>query len=103
MFMMKSKTIDGDKVPSWAVIYRLKTVMRTKGSQNWYVLDPKEGGEDGEILWATDEQYDAGSALHDAFAKGEKRADMADVDGAEPTPAASGPGKAARDKATKNI
>lgn len=79
-FMMKSKAVDGHKVPSWAAIYRLKTIMRTKGNQNWFVLDPHEGTEGG-VLWATEEQYEAGKALHTAFEKGEKKADLSSMGG----------------------
>lgn len=99
MFMMKSKVIEGDKVPSFAVLYRLRTILRTKGTHNWYVIDPHEGGEDGSVMWASTEQYEAGKLLHDAFDKGEKKADMSQmqdetvVDGAK--------GSAA--KAAKNI
>lgn len=96
MFMMKSKTVEGSKVPSFAVLYRLKTILRTKGTYNWHVIDPHEGAKDGDPLWATAEQYEAGKALHEAFEKGEKKADMSH---AEPEAA----GKAASDKAEKHI
>ena len=87
MFMMRAKTVDGEQVPSWAVLYRLQTLMRTKGKNNWYVLDPKEGSDEG-TLWATEEQYVAGKKLHEAFASGTKKADLA---GASPeTEAADG-------------
>lgn len=104
MFMMKSKTVEGTKVPSWAVIYRLRTLMRTKGNQTWFVLDPKEGGDDGEVLWATEEQYEAGKALHAAFAAGEKRGDLASMEAeAPPAASSSGPDKAKRDKAAAHV
>ncbi len=80
MFMMKNKTVDGHKVPSFACLYRLKTILRTKGQHNWFVLDPHEGGEDGSVLWATEEQYDAGASLHAAFERGEKKADMSSAE-----------------------
>lgn len=77
MFMMNSKTVDNAKVPSFACLYRLKTIMRTKGKNNWYVLDPQEGSDQG-TLWATEEQYAAGKALHEAFSTGAKKADRPD-------------------------
>ena len=75
MFMIRNKTVDGAQIPSWAVMYRLKTIMRTKGKNNWYVLDPHEGSEEG-TLWATEAQYAEGKKLHEAFAAGLKKADM---------------------------
>lgn len=99
MFMMKSKTADGEKVPSFAVVYRLKTIMRTKGTHNWHVIDPQEGGPDGEVLWATEEQYEAGKALNIAFDKGEKQADMKQM---EPDAPATG-AKVDTKKAGKSI
>lgn len=96
-FMMKTKSIDGDKVPSFAVLYRLKTIMRTKGNQTWFVIDPKEGGADGETLWATEEQYEAGKALHVAFAKGEKKADTSDMGAAGEAPVAAEKGKGTKE------
>ncbi len=80
-FMMRNKSMDGVKLASYACLYRLKTIMRTKGAHNWFVLDPHEGGEEDSVLYATEEQYDAGAALHLAFEKGEKKADLS---GAEP-------------------
>lgn len=100
MFMMKSKAIEGTKVPSFAVLYRLKTILRTKGTYNWHVIDPKEGGDDGEVLWATEEQYEAGKALHDAFAAGEKKADLS---GMEAEGATAGAAKADTKAAGKHI
>lgn len=84
MFMMKSKTADGHKIPSFAVLYRLKSILRTKGTYNWYVIDPHEGGDDGEVLWASEEQYEAGKSLFAAFETGEKRADMSQMENGEP-------------------
>lgn len=103
MFMMKSKTADGDKIPSFAAIYRLKTIMRTKGQYNWFVIDPKEGGEEGETLWATEEQYEAGKALSIAFEKGEKKADMSQMDHDAAAANATGATKEKVQKAGKAI
>lgn len=82
MFMMKSKTHEGAKIDSFAVLYRLKTVLRTKGTYNWFTFDPKEAGDEGETLWATEEQYAAGEALNIAFEKGEKKGDMSQMENA---------------------
>lgn len=98
MFMMKSKTHDGAKIPSFAVLYRLKTILRTKGTYNWHVIEPHEGGKDGDPLWATEAQYEAGKALHEAFAKGEKVADMKQME-----PDGAGGSKADTGKAGKHI
>lgn len=91
-FMQGTKVIEGVKLPSWAVLYRMKTVLRTKGQQNWFVFDPHEGGEGDAVLYADEEQYAAGKALHEAFATGAKKAeplDAAAAPGAEPTPKAN--------------
>ncbi len=98
MFMMKSKTSDGDKIPSFAALYRLKTILRTKGTYNWFTFDPKEAGEEGETLWASEEQYEAGKALGIAFEKGEKKADMAH---AEPETVAGSATSATKEKVQK--
>lgn len=98
-FMMRNKTLDGAQVPSFAVLYRLKTNMRTKGNNNWYVLDPKEGGPDGDTLWASAEQYAAGKALHDAFAAGTKKVEM----GAEAAPGGPAEGDSKTAAASQHI
>lgn len=100
-FMMKNKTTDGKRDPSFAHLYRLKTIMRTKGNMNWYVIKPEEGNKDGTSAWATLEQYNAGKELHEAFASGAKKADMA---GAAPETAAPAAGNTAQDaKAAETI
>jgi hypothetical protein len=102
MFMMKSKTYEGHVLDSFTALYRLKTMLRTKGTYNWYTFDPHEGGDEGETLWATDEQVKAGEALAAAFEAGEKKADMASAEPDAPAGAA-GPSTASKDKAKSKI
>lgn len=104
MFMMKSKTYEGKVLDSYTVLYRLKTILRTKGTYNWFTFDPKEGGEENETLWATDEQVLAGEALCAAFKKGEKRADMSQMEPDAPTAGNATAATAAKtQKASKHV
>ena len=81
-FMMKSKVVEGEIAPSWACLYKLSTVMRTKGQYNWFVLDPHDASEEGTV-WADEAQYIAGKTLAEAFEAGAKKAEApVDIDAA---------------------
>lgn len=78
MALMGAKQIGKDQAPSWASRYRVTTKSKTKGANTWNVFDVDDAG------WIeTQEDYEAGLALHEAFAKGEKIAEAAE-DAAEP-------------------
>ena len=74
MFMMNSKVFNGETIPSFAYLYRLKTKPRSNVQGEWFVLDVSD--ED----WASEEDIEAGEKLHDAFATGQKQ--IAELDNA---------------------
>lgn len=81
MFMQNSKTVDGETAPSWACLYLLKTLYRSKSDNSWHMLEV----DDADTRWIeTDEEYDRGLKLHEAFASGEKQPDVDTLDAAEP-------------------
>ncbi len=68
--MNSKKDASGQKPDSFALIYRVRTKYRQNAQGNWFVLDPVFEG------WvANEEDYEAGLALHQAFATGEKEMD----------------------------
>lgn len=83
MFMMNSQRgPDGAKPPSWACVYRLKTVKKKNKKGSWFVLAAENAGEHGQTRWVdTVEDYDRGAALNAAFESGAKQAEapVADV------------------------
>jgi hypothetical protein len=69
MFAMNSEQLpDGGTMPPWMVLYRLTTKMRTKNDKNWFQLEVTKEG-----YISTEEEYERGLALHDAFASGAKK------------------------------
>ncbi len=78
MQMMGQQYIPGTTkiAPAWAKVYRLTSVEKTKGTDSWFVLKAEDLGDKG---WVSKDQYMKGKLLHDAFAKGEKKA-MVDED-----------------------
>lgn len=81
MFMQNSKTVDGETAPSWACMYLLKTLYRSKSDNSWHMFDV----DDADTRWIeTDEEYDRGLKLHEAFASGEKQPDVDALGEAEP-------------------
>lgn len=90
MFSQGSKTVDGQKAPSWACKYRLKTIQKTKGGHSWFMFDISDGGEELGPAWVTLEEYEAGAKVHDAFASGAKKAEA-------PVEATAGPAAGASD------
>jgi len=86
MFMMNGIQIDGVKAPSFAKLYKLTTKERSNAAGTWFSLDVADGG------WVeTDQDYQRGLELHDAFVKGEKKAEA-------PMAAGGGEGSDASDK-----
>lgn len=83
MFMMNSQRgPDGAKPPSWACVYRLKTIQKKNKKGAWFVLVAENAGDHGQTRWVdTVEDYERGSALYEAFASGQKQAEapVADV------------------------
>lgn len=70
MFMMNGAQIDGQKAPSFAKLYKLTTKERSNTLGTWFSLDVKDHG------WvSTEAEYTRGLELHDAFVKGEKKAE----------------------------
>jgi hypothetical protein len=67
MFAMNGEQVNGVTMPSFAVQYRLSTLLRQKDNLSWYVLNWKKEG------YVTEEEYEMGLSLHNAFAAGEKR------------------------------
>jgi hypothetical protein len=56
----------GDIAPSFARVYRLKTIQRTNAAGTWFVFDVSHEG------WAPEQLYDRGLELHESFKAGEK-------------------------------
>lgn len=71
MFEMNNKKLpNGEKAPSFAKVYRIRSKYRQNAAGSWYVLDPSDEGWVG-----TEEDYEAGLALNQAFDKGEAKMD----------------------------
>ncbi len=86
MFMMNSKLLpDGKKAPSFACVYKLKTVYKTKNNNSWYMFEIN----DADTQWVSSvEDFERGLALHEAFATGEKKSEL-DIDDAGASAASS--------------
>lgn len=71
MFRMNNKQLpSGEKAPSWAFLYRLKTKERSNAAGTWFTYEIQEEG------WVqTEEDLDRGFQLHNAFATGAKKAE----------------------------
>lgn len=70
---------DGDKLPLWWTVLRIKSKFRQKDENSWFSFDFEEARE-----IQSEEEYAQGQRLHDAFYSGAKRAEDAD-DGASST------------------
>ena len=84
-----SKEIGGHKADLWACYYRLKTYLRTKGPNSWYMFDVRDAGDDENGLaatfWApTNEDFERGASLHKAMSKGEVGFNAAEAGADEP-------------------
>jgi len=73
MFMMNSvpSLEDGTKPPSFARLYRMKTKERTNVQGTWFVWDIIP-----DRFIETDQEYERGLTLHDAFGSGEKKIEV---------------------------
>jgi hypothetical protein len=76
-FLMSQKMVGGKHANAWAVYYRIKTKLKTRGSQSWYIFDITDAGEIDpktkriETYWAPSlEDYNRGKALYDSLAAG---------------------------------
>jgi hypothetical protein len=71
MFSMNQETDgEGNKLPSFALLYRLKTNLVTRDNNSWYMYSVSKEG-----YVETVEDYERGRALYEGFASGAKRAD----------------------------
>jgi hypothetical protein len=76
-FLMSQKALNGKRADAWAVYYRIKTKLKTRGSQSWYIFDITDAGDvdaktnHAETLWVpTVEDYNRGKSLYDSLAAG---------------------------------
>ena len=93
MFSMNSEADEeGNRLPAFALLYRLRTKLVTKNNNSWYIYDVEKEGYVESV-----EDYDAGLRLHEAFSSGAKKADQEDADLASETQAESGGDGAERD------
>lgn len=74
-FMMKGKTISGQIMPSWSMMYRLPTVQKKNAKGQWFMIDPKDAGTVQEPAYVDANQYAMGKAFAEAFKSGEKKAE----------------------------
>jgi hypothetical protein len=67
------------KLHLWIPYYRVKTRLRQRGEQSWYLLDVSHMGERGKpYLAPTQEDADRGRSLHESLAKGERQVNFAE-------------------------
>lgn len=78
MFMMNNVQLpSGDKAPSFAKLYRLRTKVKTNGvGQSWYGFDVEDAGWVDSVR-----DYESGLALYNAFAQGERDIDTSTMEG----------------------
>ena len=81
MFMMNSQRFNGVTAPSWACLYRLKTIQKKNKKGAWFVLVPENAGPHGQTQWVDIADYERGAILNAAFESGSKQAEapVADV------------------------
>lgn len=89
-FLMSQKALQGKRADAWAVYYRIKTKLKTRGSQNWYIFDITDAGEidpkthHAETYWVpTVEDYNRGKALYDSLASGKVKFEQGVADDGE--------------------
>lgn len=75
MFMMNSQRYSGVTPPSWACVYRLRTIQKKNKKGAWFVLVPENAGQNGQTKWVDIEDYERGAALNAAFTSGAKEAE----------------------------
>lgn len=77
--MNRKQAPGGGRAPSFAYLYRLKTVFRSNDQGDWYMWEAEDHtNKDGEPVMVDAEAYRAARALHDSFASGAMRADNPD-------------------------
>lgn len=67
MGIMNQKQVAGNKMPSWAGLYRLKTKQKSNAAGTWFTWDILDEG-----FVQTPEDYERGKTLFNAFSSGEK-------------------------------
>ena len=78
-FLMSQKALNGKRADAWAVYYRIKTKLKTRGTQSWYIFDITDAGAQdksghADTLWVpTVEDYNRGKALYDSLASGKMK------------------------------
>lgn len=78
MMLMNRKMIGDNKADSFAVYYRFKSVLKTKGPNTWHMFEITDAGEPGDdnlptTYWApTEEDYERGRMLYQNLATGAK-------------------------------
>ena len=76
MTRLRKVMVDGQRANLWAKLWRLTTKVKTNTrGESWFIFNVEDAG------WVpTEEDYEAGMQLHNAFAKGEMRADDSTFD-----------------------
>lgn len=70
MFSMGNKLVNGEKAPSWSCLYKMTTREKTNTSGTFSIWEISDAG------WVqSEEDYNAGKLLFEAFEKGEKKAE----------------------------
>lgn len=90
--LMAMKKANGHPVDIFAIYYRIKTRLRQRQDQAWYVFDVADAGEGNPpaTLWVpTIEDYNRGKELFEQLSKGQKSFDMTQHDDATATAATS--------------
>ena len=91
-FLMAQQMVGNKVADSWFVYYQIKTKLRSKGTQRWYILDITNAGPVDKItnrptvLWApTQADLDRGKALYTSLASGKVKMEqgVAEDGGAE--------------------
>lgn len=73
--LLASKRINGKAADIWTVFYRVKTRLKERRDQAWYLFDITDAGpQDAPTMWVPSIQdLERGKALHDSLASGAKQ------------------------------
>jgi len=77
--LMAQKIFEGQRVDSWAVYYRIRTRLKVRGTQSWYIFDitdaatPSEENSHLGYVAPTPSDFDRGKALYDSLASGKMK------------------------------
>lgn len=83
--LMASKRINGARADIWLVYYRVKTHLRSRGDQAWYLFDVTDNGAlaDNNLpttMWApTAEDVERGRTLYNSLASGQRQFEAAET------------------------